>query len=88
MATSKSKLLAASAVVASSLILSACSNKDTIPTATPTPTPSTAVVKQEDMFGLAFGNDFRAAANGEPVAVNDGDLIPVTLLTDPISITC
>ena len=86
MARSKSKLLAASAVVASSLILSACSNSDTIPTATPTPTPPTAVVKQEDVFGLAFGNDFRASADGEPFAVNDGDLIPVTLLTDPITV--
>ena len=44
------------------------------------------MVKQEDQFGIAFARDFRADANGEPFAVADGDLIPVTLLTDPITV--
>jgi hypothetical protein len=82
------KKLAAGAVVASSLILSACSSNN-IPTVTPAPTSTTAVAgKQEDQFGVAFARDFQTSANSEPFAVADGDLIPVTLLSEPVSIKC
>ena len=43
---------------------------------------------QEDKFGVQFGTDFRAAMNSDPVSVNDGDIVPVSLTTDPIDITC
>lgn len=87
MARSKKKLAGAGAVVASSLVLAACSSSSNVAAPAPTSTASTAV-RQEDQFGLAFANDFRSAANGEPAVVNDGDLIPVTLLSEPISIAC
>ncbi len=78
------RIAAAGAVVASSLILSACGSTN-LPTPTPTPS-ATAAAKQEDQFGLAFGTDFRADPNTEPAAVNDGDLIAISLVTEPVAI--
>ena len=74
----------ASIAVASSLALSACGSNN-VPTPTPTPTP-TSVAKQEDQFGMTFGNLYRADPNSEPASVNDGDVIAVTLLLDPVNI--
>ena len=43
---------------------------------------------QEDKFGTGFGEAFRAPTNtSEPKPVNDGDLVPVSLTTEPIEIT-
>lgn len=53
---------------------------------TPTP-PVVTVTGQEDKFGTAFGADFRANANSEPATVNDSDIVPVSLTTEPIDIT-
>lgn len=50
--------------------------------------PSVIATKQEDKFGVAFGNDFRAAMNSEPASVADTDIVPVSFTTDPIDITC
>ncbi|GAC1578594.1 MAG: hypothetical protein NVS3B5_11290 [Sphingomicrobium sp.] len=50
--------------------------------------PTVVTTKQEDKFGVAFGNDFRAALNSEPASVADSDIVPVSLTTDPIDITC
>ena len=52
----------------------------------PTPPTSVVVTAQEDRFGVAFGTDFRAPLNGEPVNVSDGDIVPVNLTTEPIDI--
>ncbi|MEO6359186.1 MAG: hypothetical protein ABIO43_01255 [Sphingomicrobium sp.] len=49
--------------------------------------PTVITTAQEDRFGVAFGTAFRAPLNGEPVPVNDGDLVPVSLTTEPIDIT-
>lgn len=49
--------------------------------------PKTTVTAQEDKFGVAFGNDFRAPMNSEPATVADGDIVPVSLTTEPIDIT-
>ena len=64
--------------------LSAC-GEGYNPTPTPSPTP-TIGVRQEDVFGMPFGMDFRAGANGEPVPVNDGDIVAVSLTTEPVTI--
>ena len=50
--------------------------------------PAVITTKQEDKFGVAFGNDFRAAFNSEPASVADTDIVPVSFTTDPIDITC
>lgn len=49
--------------------------------------PVVVATAQEDKFGVAFGAAFRAPLNGEPVPVNEGDIVPVSLTTDPINIT-
>lgn len=50
--------------------------------------PTTVITTaQEDRFGVGFGIAFRAPLNSEPVNVNDGDIVPVSLTTEPIDIT-
>lgn len=49
--------------------------------------PTVISTNQEDKFGVGFGIAFRAAMNGEPRPVNDGDLVPVSFTTEPINIT-
>jgi hypothetical protein len=51
----------------------------------PTP-PVVVTTAQEDKFGLAFGADFRASPNSEPATVKDGDIVPVSFMTEPIDI--
>ncbi|MEO5641526.1 MAG: hypothetical protein ABIQ98_07155 [Sphingomicrobium sp.] len=52
-------------------------------------TPPTVIkTAQEDKFGVQFGIDFRAAMNSEPASVNDGDIVPISLTTEPIDIVC
>jgi len=49
--------------------------------------PTVVTTAQEDKFGIQFGIDFRALMNSEPASVNDGDIVPVSLTTEPIDIT-
>jgi hypothetical protein len=49
--------------------------------------PVVVTTAQEDKFGIPFGMDFRAAMNSEPASVSDGDIVPVSLSTEPIDIT-
>ncbi len=44
------------------------------------------VVKQENQFGSVFATAFRAPANSEPISINDGDLIPWSLTSEPVDI--
>lgn len=39
--------------------------------------------RTEDKFGPQFGNAFRAPPNSEPIAVEDGDLPPVSNMAEP-----
>ena len=48
--------------------------------------PVVVATPQEDKFGTMFGIDFRAVANSEPANVSDGDIVPVSLTTEPITI--
>lgn len=76
-------VLQASAVVMLATVLAGCGSSDY----TPTPTPSqTSAARQEDQFGIAFGNAFRASPDGEPSPVADGDLVAVSLTTEPVTI--
>ncbi|WP_411289964.1 hypothetical protein [Sphingorhabdus sp.] len=52
---------------------------------TPPPPPPTTVV-QEDRFGVAFGTAFRADPNATPIEPKDGDIIPLSLTTEPIDV--
>lgn len=52
---------------------------------TPPPPPPTTVV-QEDAFGAVFGTAFRADANTTPIEPKDGDIIPLSLTTEPVDV--
>lgn len=52
---------------------------------TPPPPPVTTVV-QEDTFGVAFGTAFRADPNSTPIEPKDGDIVPLSLTTEPVDI--
>ena len=52
------------------------------------PPPTVVETSQEDRFGVAFGTAFRAASEtSEPKPVNEGDLVAVSLTTEPIAIS-
>ncbi len=46
----------------------------------------TTTTLQEDSFGLSFGAAFRADPNTEPSDPGPGDIIPVSLTSEPINI--
>lgn len=81
-------------LIVSALVLSAsaCSSNDNGSGSTSnvtTPAPPVVVApppRQEDQFGVAFGTAFRAASDGEPFQVQDGDLTAVSLTTEPVTI--
>lgn len=71
------------------IALSACGSSRTVPPigAVPTPAPVIAAARQEDQFGTQFGVDFRVDLNGEPIPCKEGDLVAVSLTTEPVNIT-
>ena len=46
----------------------------------------TVTVKQEDQFGVPFGIAFRADNNSEPYSPADGDIIAISLTTEPVDV--
>lgn len=66
--------------------VSACSSKPSSSTATVTAPPVVTATAQEDKFGTVFGTDYRAVANSEPASANDGDIVAVSLTTEPIPV--
>lgn len=67
------------------LSVSACNKSERVDGTTTTAPPPVVVAPpaQEDKFGAVFGVAYRAAADGEPFVVQDGDLIPISLTTEP-----
>jgi hypothetical protein len=72
--------------VALSLALAACGGGGGGGSDTPGGPPTVITTAQEDKFGVGFGNIFRDPLNSEPRPVNDNDLVPVSLTTEPIDI--
>lgn len=66
------------------LALAACGSSYQAPP--PPPGGGGVTVRQEDSFGIAFGTAFRADNNSEPYNPMDGDIIAVSLLTEPVDI--
>jgi hypothetical protein len=85
MTAMKRRLALGGSAVALGLVLAGCSGNNNTPTPTPTPTP-TVGVRQEDNFGVAFGTAFRASADSEPYSPADGDVSPVSLTAEPMTI--
>ena len=42
--------------------------------------------RQEDQFGVQFGTAFRADNNSEPYNPADGDIVAISLTTEPVNI--
>lgn len=83
----KSKLLMQALLLAGLAIsVAACSSKRSSSTATATTPPAVTATAQEDKFGTVFGTDYRATANSEPAIVNDGDIVAVSLTTEPVNV--
>lgn len=66
------------------VLLSACGGEAS--TRQPVTPPKVVTTAQEDKFGTAFGQDFRADPNSEPAAVSDTDIVPVSATDEPIDI--
>ena len=82
---SKSQLLVRALLAGGlAILVSACGNHSSGSSQTTPPVVTTTA--QEDKFGSAFGTDFRASNNSEPANVSDGDVVPVSLTTEPLNI--
>ena len=83
---SKTQLLVRVAVaVGLALTVSACGGSGSSGSPATTP-PVVTATAQEDKFGTVFGTDYRASANSEPATTNDGDIVAVSLTTEPIDV--
>ncbi len=74
-------------IVAAALLvggLAACGNNNT-PT-TVTPPPPAPAAKLEDQFGANFGTAYRADPNTDAKDPMPGDIVPLSLTTDPVAI--
>ncbi len=45
-----------------------------------------APAPQENQFGTAFATDFRASPTSAPATPADGDIIPLSLTTNPVNV--
>lgn len=52
------------------------------------PPPPAVVVPapQEDQFGAVFGTAFRASFTATPITPADGNIIPLSLTTNPVNV--
>lgn len=44
------------------------------------------ITQQEDQLGTRFGTAFRAANDSEPYSPADGDIVAISLTTEPVDI--
>lgn len=82
----KTQLLVRVAIaVGLALTVSACGGSGSNDSTATTP-PVVTATAQEDKFGTMFGVDYRAPANSEPATTKDGDIVAVSLTTEPINV--
>jgi len=75
------------AVAMTTGLLAACGNNGSTPT--PPVTPPVVVppvAKVEDQFGTNFGIAYRGDANTDAKDPTAGDIIPLSLTTDPVAL--
>lgn len=65
--------------------LAACSDNNNTPPPPPPP-PPVVVTPQEDTFGTVFGMAFREGENGTAIEPKDGDIVALSLTTEPSEI--
>ena len=59
------------------------------PKTSPAPPPNNGgviTVRQEDQFGVQFGTAFRVDNNAEPYSPADGDIVAISLTSEPFDI--
>ena len=66
--------------------LAACGGSKNIGTATAPPVTFVAPAPQENAFGANFGTAFRAPQKATPVTPADGDIVGLSLTTNPTTI--
>lgn len=66
--------------------LVACGDSKNMGTATAAPLTVVAPAPQETAFGANFGTAFTAPQTATPVTPADGDIVPLSLTTNPIAI--
>lgn len=67
-------------------MLAACSGSDNNAGAPAPPPVVVAPTPQENAFGANFGTAFRAAETAPPVTPADGDIVPLSLTTEPVRV--
>jgi hypothetical protein len=67
-------------------VLSGCGSRDNDTSQPPVDVPPPQQ-RQEDQFGASFGAAFRADPNSEPTTPADGDIIPTSLTSEPVTIS-
>lgn len=65
--------------------LAACGNGSGSDTPAPPPPPVVAT-PQENQFGANFATAYRAANTSAPITPADGDIIPLSLTTNPVNV--
>lgn len=66
--------------------LTACGGGKNIGTAAAAPLTAVAPTRQENTFGANFGTAFRAPQTAMLVTPADGDVVPLSLMTNPTAI--
>ncbi len=72
------------ALAASTLV--ACGGSKNMGIVTAAPLTVVALATQENAFGANFGTAFRAPEAATPVTPVDGNIVPLSLMTNPIAI--
>jgi len=66
--------------------LAACDGSKNMGTAAAAPLTVVAPARQQNAFGANVGTAFRAPQTATPVTPADGDIVPLSFMTNPIAI--
>lgn len=66
--------------------LSACGSNNSSPSAPTAPPVVVAPAPQENAFGANFATAFRASDTAAPILPVDGDIVPLSLTTEPAKV--
>lgn len=72
-------------ILALALVVVGCNSKNDSKSP-PSGGGGVVVTQQEDQLGTRFGTAFRAANDSEPYSPADGDVVAISLTTEPVDI--
>ncbi len=79
------RIILTGSILLATTALTACGNSNNA-SAPATPPVVVAPAPQENAFGANFATAFRAADTAAPIVPADGDIIPLSLTTEPAKI--